>query len=311
MKEYKLGVSDFAELLSISKGTLPNMCQRLIVDLDLRFRKPTKEERDGIIRGIIERIDSGSLAVAGPNRLSVWEDGWLENLEELKRTHTLDSLWPKYYDRDVFPVRWMGDYIIPLDEHFELGIRKVFQLWLFLNFFGSHGPVHEFGCGPYHNLAGLAQLFPSREYRGYDWAQSASKIPEVLKRHFGWNMHGTVFDMFHPDDHVKFPENTTILLFSAFEQMGGEWMPFIDFLLEKKPARVIHVDPMLEWYDRSSLIDYLAYRFHKARGYLSGYVSEFLEPFEVNGTIKVIHTQRVKCGNTFQDGYSFDVWAPA
>ncbi len=46
----------------------------------------------------------------------------------------------------------------------------------------------------------------------------------------------------------------------------------LDFITKKKPAVVLHIEPILEWYEpESSLIDYTAARANVARNYLKGY----------------------------------------
>ena len=69
------------------------------------------------------------------------------------------------------------------------------------------------------------------------------------------------------------------------------------------------MEPLCELYDPDNLVDYVAYRYHKQRGYLDGYLTR-LRQLEAEGRIEILKTQRVYFGNLYHEGYSFIAWRP-
>ena len=77
----------------------------------------------------------------------------------------------------------------------------------------------------------------------------------------------------------------------ALEQIGTNFEPFLQFILEQKPSLFVHVDSILEWYDENSLMDYLAAKFCRKRKYLEGY-SPRLEQLEKEAKIEILKKWR-------------------
>ena len=46
---------------------------------------------------------------------------------------------------------------------------------------------------------------------------------------------------------IDIEPNSAVITTSALEQVGGDIDSFIDFVLEKKPKRVINIEPILEF----------------------------------------------------------------
>jgi hypothetical protein len=149
----------------------------------------------------------------------------------------------------------------------------------------SDMPVYEFGCGNGHNK--------TSNWKGFDWSESA-----VAKlKAFG--AEAEVFDMFNP---VKMEIPGAAVTFHALEQLGKNFRPFLDFLLEAKPQVVVHVEPILELYE-DNLLDYLAVQYHKKRGYLEGYLEAV-----INSGAEILELKRNHFGSLYHDAYSVLVW---
>ncbi len=71
----------------------------------------------------------------------------------------------------------------------------------------------------------------------------------------------------------------------------------------------MHAEPLAELYDENSLIDCLALKYHRARGYLNGFLTRLTELAE-EGRIEIIVKKRVPFGSHFHEGYSIVVWRP-
>jgi hypothetical protein len=95
----------------------------------------------------------------------------------------------------------------------------------------------------------------------------------------------------------------------VIEQIASKFEKFIDFLLEKKPELVVHIEPTYEVYDQDILFDYLAAKFHKKRGYTRGYLPR-LKDLEINNKIEIIKIKRLDFGSLFMEGYTCIIWKP-
>ena len=96
---------------------------------------------------------------------------------------------------------------------------------------------------------------------------------------------------------------------SALEQVGPRHEPFVDFLLERKPSICVNMEPLVDLYDGKQLIDYLAIRYHRKRGYLEGFLPR-LEELRSQGRIEILETRRFFFGSLFHEGYSYVAWRP-
>jgi SAM-dependent methyltransferase len=304
----RLGVPDFARLFGTSPSEMPDDCQSLIGAGDFRFRRLTAQERETVLGDVLRTIDSDQFDVAGPSRREKWERGWAENLQGLRDGEDLAELVPRYI-RPGQPLRLQQDYVMPLDARFELKWFEVFRTWLFRTYFEPADVVYEFGCGSGFNLAELARLYPTKEYYGLDWARASTEIVNELGERFGWRMRGQPFDFFAPDRSVKIRDNAVVFTIGALEQTGTNHDAFLEYLLESEPALCVHVEPIIEWYDADHPIDAAAIRFHRRRGYWSGF-PEKLRALEKDGRVRILKTQRAHFGSLYIEGYSQLIWMP-
>jgi hypothetical protein len=77
-------------------------------------------------------------------------------------------------------------------------------------------------------------------------------------------------------------------------------------LITQKPGLVLHVEPTVELYDSSNLLDSLAMKFHFKRGYTTG----LLPYLQDSSHVDVIQFKRLFFGNFRMEGYNYIVWRP-
>jgi hypothetical protein len=303
----QLTTSEFAQVFGISEEQMPNGCVELIGCLDFTYRVLGSEERDEIILDVLKALQS-KLPVSGPNRLNAWEEGWGQNLQELVATGNLNSLLPGYYRRGVGIMRLRNEYVLPSSPDFESNFLSVLRVWLAESFFQDVDHVYEFGCGPSHNLVAFAEMNPEKRYHGLDWATSSQQIIEHLAESQEYKIDGQQFDMLSPDPDYHIEPNSAVFTMGAMEQLGEGYQPFVNYLLEQKPKRCIHIEPIYELYHESTLMDYLAMQYSRRRGYLYGFLSE-LRNLEKSSAVTISDIQKI-IGNKYHDGWSLVVWSP-
>ena len=128
-----------------------------------------------------------------------------------------------------------------------------------------------------------------------------------MQEQHGYNITGHIFNMLEPDRSFRLKPGSAILAMGALEQIGTNFEPFLQFILEQKPSLFVHVDSILEWYDEDSLMDYLAAKFCRKRKYLEGYWPR-LEQLEKEGKIEILKKWRSPFGSFFLDSSSVIVW---
>lgn len=303
----QITLEDFAKLLGTTVDDIPNDCKELIANFDSRYQEFSQAEHNQIVLGILKKIDSSNLSLAGKEGKERWEKGWSENLQNfIKNDYDVNELVPKYIKPNQ-PVRLYHDYTMPFDPNFEIHWYNIFRRWLFKKYLKDVEAIYEFGCGPAFNLVELAKLYPEKKLYGLEWVKSSLDIIKLLAEKFDYNMKGRLFDMFTPDESLDIPENSAILAMGALEQLGTNFEPFLQFILKRSPKIFVHVDSISELYDENILADHLAIKFDKKRKYLEGYLSR-LQQLENEGKIEILKTQRVACGSLYHDGYSFIIW---
>jgi hypothetical protein len=80
-------------------------------------------------------------------------------------------------------------------------------------------------------------------------------------------------------------------------------------LIAAGPRTVLHIEPILDFYDRTDPFDDIAARYHLARNYLQG-LWPALSAHAQAGRIEIIDKGRVKLGNLYHEAYSFILWRP-
>lgn len=115
---------------------------------------------------------------------------------------------------------------------------------------------------------GLAKTFPEKRQCGLGWASKSKDLIDEIAKTFGWELQGKLFDLLSPDEQLMISENSAVLTLGALEQTGANYERFLQFPLRASPKVCIHIEPIVEWYDESNIIDYLVILYDRQRNYL-------------------------------------------
>lgn len=302
-------VEDFASSFGTTAEAMPEICKRLIAEKDFGYRVLTAEERDRVILDVLKKIESDTQIIGEPRRRDTWEKGWDENLQDFTKSDCdLDTLVPRFIRPDNM-IRLFGDYVEPTNPSFELDYFSVFRLWLFNEYLSDVKTVYEFGCGTGFNLVSLAQSYPDKTLHGLDFVSPPRDLVNKIAEAYGYNMTGHIFDMRDPDQTLEIADNSAVYTIGTIEQLASDFEPFLQFLLERRPALCFNVEPTLELYKQDNLVDHLAASFHKKRGYTQGYLPR-LQELHDEGKIELMKVKRLFFGSLFMEGYTLMVWRP-
>ena len=290
-----------------SKIDLPNeSCYNLC------FRRPDSGERDDILKSVIERIDADAQIVGSPERVNVWEEGWQESLNSYRQKRDgpriEDTLIPKFI-RPNQAIRLNGDYAIPLVENFESQMVVAIREIVFKRYFAEVSEFHEFGAGTGHNLLAFCRRFPEIQAYGSDFVGSSVQLIKEISADFRLKLFASLFDMVQPDESYTIGVNAGVFTFGSIEQLAGSFHRFIEFLIARKPAICVHIEPVIELYDPTKLYDWLAVKFQSKRGYTSG-LFPFLEQLDLERRIQLIQVKRIGFGSLMMEGYNLIAWRP-
>lgn len=299
----------FAHLIGEAEATLSPELKAQIRERALSFHTLSGSEREACMLKVLTQMDQKQMTVSGAHRLSDWERGWTENLEQfLQSGGNPESLVPRYHQPDQID-RCQGEYIRSDVPYFQVRFYELFRHYVFQTWFVQVPEIWEFGCGTGYNLTLLARMFPDKKLKGLDWAQASVDLVRAIADAQGFLLSSTRFDMFYPDKSLNIPPGSAVMTFNAMEQLGKNFQAFVDYLCQQPISLAVHSEPLLELYDQSNLFDYLAVRYHRKRGYLEGFVP-YMQQLHARNQIELLHLQRIPFGNQFHEGYSLLIWKP-
>jgi len=302
-------LEDFASSFGTTVSDIPKECRKMIEKCDFNYTVLQGVSQEKVILDVLKKIDADQQIIGAAKRQNVWDNGWSENLQDfIDSGYNLNALVPKFI-RPNQAIRFNQKYIMPVNEKFELDYFSVFRLWLFKKYLKEFNSIYEFGCGTGFNLVVLGQLYPEKELHGLDFVPSSKKLVDSIARHHNLKIKGHVFDMILPDDSLDVAPNSAIFTIGAIEQLASRIEPLLQFFLKKSPKLCIHVEPTIELYDENNLVDYLAIKFHKKRGYTQNYLTRLRE-LECEGKVEIIKVKRLYFGSLYMEGYSCIIWKP-
>lgn len=306
-----LSKDDFANSFGVNSNELAPTVIKMIEEENLQIVPIVGKERDELIIEVIDRIRSDRQVIAAKERTEVWEKGWAENLAAFKKNPQLnDALVPKFI-RPNRPIRWQGKYYNSRNLNFELSFIKILREHIFTRYFNSVKTIYEFGAGTGFNLLHASESLPNVELIGTDFVNSAVELINEVGMYKNINLKGYFFDMLTPSSgNLSIKSDSAIWTFGSLEQLRSQIIPFVDFLVSQKPKISVHIEPDSDFYQGSSLEDYLAKWFQTQRGYTSGLV-EILQSYQEKGFIEIIDSRRLFFGSTMMEGYNLIVWKTA
>ena len=309
MSYKSLSLETLADSFGTTKEDFSPECLKLFDSMDKGYRVISGLEREKLIASILKRIEEDRQIIGAPERTERWLQGWKENLDEFRDSdYSLKALMPKFI-RKGQPIRFMGQYIMPNEDHFEHVYFNIYRTWLFGKYFGDYESIYDIGCGSSYNLIKLCSMYPDKKVYGFDFVQSSVDIVDELAKKHSLNAKGGLFNLIEPDFDISLDDNSLVFTSGAIEQIASKFDKFIDFILEKRPSLVVHVEPTYEVYDQEILFDYLAAKFHCKRGYTMGYLPR-LKKLEKEGKIEILNVKRLNFGSMFFEGFTNIIWRP-
>lgn len=273
----------------------------------LQYTDLTAEQLERYLVHVVHVLMS-DITKSGEHRLMEWERGWRENLQEFCKTKDIGSLIPKYHGKNRC-VRWMGKIVNPITPHFDYKIHTYLIDTILHTYMDGIENVYEFGCGPAYHLIRMQSHYPDKCLHGLDWTSTSQEIINTINTSLNTDIQSHRFNFFEPDRQFDIKPNSMAYTVAALEQVGDGFVDFVDYLIEKKPKVCVHMEPMAEMLDPTSLIDVLSIEYFKKRNYLSGFYSH-LSDLEKMGKIEILDKRRVYSGSYFIEGHSLVVWKP-
>lgn len=272
----------------------------------LKYAPLSSEEEEGVLGEIRRHVASTKF---GQNQKSHWDEQWQKNLKAFRDGHYLHGLVPHYYLADRGFLRINQHMVRPVEPRAELAWFKLFLSWLLHTHIKTR-TVYEFGCGSGFNLVWLALADGGyRRYIGLDWSEVSAEILEEVRQAWRFDIHGRQFDLLDPDPTLQLGPNSTVLTVATLEQLGRDYEAFLQYLLHQKPALVVNIEPIVEWYDPDNPVDQTAILFHRARNYLEGFTQR-LQEFQQDGKVEVLKMKRSYFGSLYTESYSQVIWRP-
>jgi hypothetical protein len=307
--EKRIGQAEFELALGLNKDSLDGRTRDLLDKTRLLYMPIDQAGQEKLQTEIRQQISDG-FTVVGEHRAGIWRDAWQDHLDRFtEANYSLEALNPAFVGGTAV-LRWQGAYVRGITERFELLLFEILRDWLFRTFLADTKHLYEFGSGSAFNVAAYAQLFPEVEITALDWAPAAVRIANLLRERLGMRINSRSFDFFAPDYGFDLDAQGSVLTVCALEQTGDRFVGFLDYLLSKRPLRVVHIEPTFELYDSADPHDQLAIQYHSQRKYLAGLLPH-LQALEHKGEIRMQFLRRLRFGSRFHECFTVIVWEPA
>ncbi len=278
---------------------------------ELRYSELSAAETQYLTHELKRDIQSNRFRVSGANDNNVWEKGWQEIADRVISEGVSErNLHPQYFGKYPF-VRLDGRFIRPLTDSFEVKFDRWIRQQIFKAFLSGSERIVELGCGTGNSLYLLQELFPEKEFVGADWATSSQKIISQIANATKARLTGQHLNMLTMEgwDSLILDSSTAVLSVHAFEQLGEQFYPITDALIQARPQVCVHLEPILDHYDETKEFDQLAIAYHRKRNYLSGWLG-YLQQKAESGEINILVNTRLGFGGVYHEAYSLVVWQP-
>jgi hypothetical protein len=291
---------------------LPDQAATLLRDhasvVDARCRPASRAERDEYILEMLDLIRSPRIERSAEENRAAWERGWQQNLDEARAGgFAPETLKPKYFRGNRF-LRWHGDVLVCENPQIEYDLFVLARRLLFGWYLQGVETIYEVGSGSANNLWLLSELFPQARIVGLDWVEPAVQLATELGAATGRRIEGRRFDMMNPDRSFVPDAGSAFVTIHALEQIGDGHQALLEWLHEAQPSIVLHYEPILEFYDGASLLDYLALWYSERRRYLTGLWTAIAARRDA-GWADVLDARRPGLGGVYHEA-SVIVWRP-
>lgn len=271
-------------------------------------RQPTdKSDLEEYIEAFLKKTNKSSARRNDEQNLDIFEQGWAEHRRLLEQECSLAAVMPRYYD-NLLPYYIGGDGRLYKFDNRALGadLQVLLMRGLALTKFKSAGAVHEFGSGSGLNLLAISSTVPDLPLVGYEWTKSGVELADLIGRLSGRPVSGRHFDMLNPDESVNL-EGQAVLTCLSIEQLGDRHQAFLDFLIRKKPAFVVHLEPDTTTADGSVYLN-LTHLYMRMRGYTLT-LTQTLRRLEAEGRLTIEFCRRLPWMSNFNN-WACTIWRP-
>jgi len=269
-------------------------------------------DQENVLSRLLDVVSKTSLRRSGFGASAVWEKGWAQVLERVQEQgFSFDTLAPQYF-QGQFTFRVDGEFYysdVPNSAYFlDLILRDQFLRSCLSN----HGRIVELGAGTGLNLLLLEQIWPGREILLTDWVRPSIDLAVLAKQVVDLEVSAEQFNITTLDgwERLEIGPGDTILTTQSLEQVGPFHKPLINCLIQAKPSKCVHMDPIKEVYDPTQSVDAAAIAYHEKRGYLDGFAS-YLGDLRNRGLVSELSITRLRYGNQFHEAYTIVEWTPA
>lgn len=306
----KISVSEIANLLDVKPSLVKQFNKNSNFFLWSEYKIPSLLEQRKIVKEARQQIKI-SFSKSNKSALLRWEKGWNEILNSVKNNGIKDDLLiPQYFQKHKY-VRYGSKYIQPKSKDFEHQLNNIIRKIIFKKFLSGSSRIIDFGCGTGTSILALIELFPKLTLIGCDWSKAAVELINLIGTEKKKDVRGMKFDMFHTKGKKKINLCSAdgIITMHSMEQLGTNFEPFLNFIVEQKPRICVHLEPIFELYDRTNSFDKIAIDYHLKRNYLRGFLTK-LKKLQKEGIVKILEERRLLIGNFFHDHSSLVVWRP-
>lgn len=276
--------------------------------MDFTRRVPDEAEQRSLLLQALKHADNLTDAAFVSVDKDLQLQGWNQIYAGMARLEQ-QTIPPFLVPKPGTPIRIRGRYEIPTSQSFEFSLLTVLRSLLFPMAFSQCAAVHEFGCGSGHNLWHVGKQLPGKALKGYEWSTAALEVVRKIEQWQGLKIETEQFDLFDPTVGTLLPEDCGVLTVGALEQTGVRWKPWLDWLLQRRPKVVLHIEPIVELYNDNDLFDYVALRYHRRCGFLQGYLPELMR-LNQEKKIEVHVAHKIPFGAFYHDAYTYVAWSP-
>ncbi len=297
---------DIMRIIDSSQYQINDAVKQRIKKDNLEYEPLNQTEFNKYILDFLHVLND-DLVVAGRDRQVAWHSGWNENLQEYIVTRDLDSLIPKYHNKNIL-AKLHGQIIRTETQWFDYKLHSYVVDTILGKHLNTASPakVVEIGCGTGYHLFRQQDQFPQHKYFGLDFARSSQEIIKETNRP---GVTGAYFNYFNPTRNVRLTD-AIVYSVASLEQIGEDYHKFIQHIIAQRPKMVIHFEPIKEVFDtENNLLDYLHHKYMTKRKYLHGYLTT-LQSLEKLGVIKIYDTRRLHYGSKFIEGHTLIQWSP-
>lgn len=307
-KNKRMTKEDFCTLFRCLPDELPNEFLADLDRTDTSYRAADPQEREAYILHVLQKISDPYVVRSRRENRAAFETGWGENLAILmEEGPSSASLKPRYFRPSPY-LRYRNNLIVSENPDLEYDTFTLARMILFKKYLASSDAIYELGSGSGQNLLMLAEMFPDKELYGLDWTSASAKIARHLGKALGRPIKGIIFDMMAPPRRKVIAPGSAVITIHALEQIGTSHERLISWLMASRPGIVFHYEPVLEFYDESRLLDYLALCYCRRRNYLSGFLTALMR-LEKEGRIEILGAWRPTLGGVIHEA-SLIIWRP-